>query len=87
MFNGGKYLQIDNSTTSADSRASTMYSTASRASNMSSTASSAEEDWDNLQGYCLQRQYLGKYSHHTVIRENDLERLILISNVGTFIFN
>ncbi|XP_023345575.1 uncharacterized protein LOC111714663 [Eurytemora carolleeae] len=59
MFNGGKYLQIDNSTTSADSRASTMYSTASRASNMSSTASSAEEDWDNLQGYCLQRQYLG----------------------------
>jgi len=31
---------------------------------MSSTASSVEDDWDNLQGYCLQRQYLGKYSHH-----------------------
>ena len=63
MFNGCKYLQIDNSTTSAASRASTISSTASRASNMSSTASSVEEDWDNLQGYCLQRQYLGKYSN------------------------
>ena len=64
MFNGCKYLQIDNSTTSAASRDSTMYSTASGASNMSSTASSVEDDWDNLQGYCLQRQYLGKYSQH-----------------------
>ena len=59
MFYGCQNLQIDTSTTSTASRASAMSSTASRASTMSYAATSVEEDWDNLQGYCLQRQYLG----------------------------